>query len=308
MTKKNKNQEVKKTSPGRRKWLWVGGGILFVLLVAASAYWVTSSRAQEGEEAPEAQKILDLQANMPFQILIPSYLPKSFDRKNMEISIDQNGPGGEPMVRLTYRTRKNETLYIQEWVPINPDMETLASSHPIETKWGEGWLLKEGENLAAIWADIGPLRASIYTRDMNVLPVENLLAVANNMGPASNRQVFSFIVDVPDVVAVPPAPPVEATMNAIGQQEVDLIITPGGYDPLRFSVKKDVPVKLSFRALGEVGCGNELNLPTADGNTASLLLAGPEDKKELVYTPTIVGEYQFFCGHAMYRGVMVVHE
>ena len=308
MSKRNKRFGPKKLSSKRTLWLLLGGGLLAGVLVAAGVYWVSTSRAQEGQEAPEAQKILDVQAGMPFQILIPAYLPKSFDRENMEIDVNQNGPGGEPMVLLTYHTRKNETLYIQEWVPVNPEMETLASSRPIETKWGQGWLLKEGENLAAIWADIGPLRASIYTRDMKALPVDHLLAVANNMGPASNRQVFSFILEPPEVVAVPPAPPVEASMNAEGQQEIDLIITPGGYSPLRFSVKAGVPVKLGFRALGEVGCGNELNLPTADGNTASLLLDGPTDKKELVFTPAINGEYQFFCGHAMYRGLMLVHD
>jgi plastocyanin domain-containing protein len=101
---------------------------------------------------------------------------------------------------------------------------------------------------------------------------------------------------------------VEAVLNAEGVQEVDLIITPGGYSPLRFSVKQGIPVKLTFRALGEVGCGNELNLPTADGNSTALQLSGPDDQEEVTFTPTIVGQYQFFCGHAMYRGLMVVHE
>jgi len=48
-------------------------------------------------------------------------------------------------------------------------------------------------------------------------------------------------------------------------------------------------VRLSFRQLGEVGCGNELILPTADGQTASLLLDSPTDKKTLDFTPQQVG-------------------
>jgi len=80
--------------------------------------------------------------------------------------------------------------------------------------------------LAAVWADIGPLRASIYTRNQDVVPVEHLLAIADNMGPASNRQVFSFVVDPPQVKEVQPPPPVEAAINAEGIQEVDLIVTP----------------------------------------------------------------------------------
>jgi len=252
--------------------------------------------------------VLDVQATMPFQILISAYMPKDFDRANVEIDVNQSGPGGEPMVQLTYRTRKGAALYVREWVPVNPGMEVLAASRPIETKWGKGWLLRQGEDLAAIWVDIGPLRASIYTRDQTAVPVENLLAIADNMGPASNRVVFNFVVDPPQVKEIPPPPPVEAPINAEGVQEVDLIVTPGGYSPLRFSVKQGVPVRLTFRQLGEVGCGNELILPTGDGQTASLRLDSPADRKVLDFTPQQLGQYQFFCSHTMYRGVMTVRE
>ena len=92
---------------------------------------------------------------------------------------------------------KGATLYIQEWVPVNPDKEILAASRPVQTKWGQGWLLRQGEELIAIWIDIGPLRASIYTTDQTLLPKEQLLAMAETMGPASNRQVFSFVLKPP---------------------------------------------------------------------------------------------------------------
>ena len=290
----------------RLRWLF-SGGLLVGLALIVGIWWVTMGRAEEPEEAPEAEKVLAIQAGMPFQVLIPAYLPKGFDRVNMEIDVSQIGPGGEPLAKLTYRTPKGKTLFIQEWVPVNPDMETLAASRPVETKWGKGWLLRQGESLAALWVDVGPLRASIYTRDVDILPAEQLLAIAETMGPASNRQVFNFIVEPPEVRAVPPAPPVEATVKD-GVQLVDLIITPGGYSPLRFSVKKDMPVRLTFRALGEVGCGNELNLPISSSQAEALLLEGPEDEKVLDFTPQETGQFQFFCGHAMYRGVMVVHD
>ncbi len=45
-----------------------------------------------------------VQADMPFQILIPAYLPPEFDREKMEITVNQSGPGGEPMVQLAYPT------------------------------------------------------------------------------------------------------------------------------------------------------------------------------------------------------------
>jgi hypothetical protein len=290
---------------GRRRWLWLAVPVV-AGLAALAVFWLVPLLSPASAEAPEAQTVLDVQAGMPFQILIPAYLPKGFDRAAMEISVNQAGPGGEPMVQLTYRTRKGATLYIREWVPVTPDLEVLAASRPVETKWGKGWFLRQGEGLQAIWVDIGPLRASIYTPDQATVTSEHLLAIASEMGPASNRQVFDFVLHPPQLKAVPPPPPVEIPVNAEGVQAVDLIVTPGGYSPLRFAVKAGVPVQLSFRQLGEVGCGNELILPTADGQTASLLLESPTDKKVLEFTPQQAGEFQFFCSHTMYRGIMTV--
>jgi hypothetical protein len=290
-----------------RRWI-MALGVLSGLVVVLGVWLVNQGRASEPTEAPEAQEVLNVQANMPFQILIPAYLPKAFERAEMAIDVNQSGPGGEPMVQLTYRTRRGESLFIREWVPVNPDKEILAASRPIETKWGQGWFLRQGEKLIAIWVDIGPLRASIYTTDQNVLSREQLLAVAETMGPASNRQVFDFILHPPEVRAVEPPPPLEIPINAEGVQEIDLIVTPGGYSPLRFSVQKGVPVKLTFRQLGRVGCGNELNFPTGPDHTAALKLDAPTDKQVLEFTPEVAGEFQFFCAHVMYKGVMTVRE
>lgn len=302
-----KKKTPKKTRRFNRRLLLSAGGMLVVLLFFGG-WMVQRGAANETKEAPEAQKILDAQAGMPFQILIPAYLPKQFERAEMELSVDQYGPGGEPMVQLIYRTHRGETLFVKEWVPVNPDMEILAASRPIETKWGPGWLLKQGETLAAIWVDIGPLRVSIYTRDLNILPREQLLAVAETLGPASNRQVFSFVVEVPQIQEMKPPAPKEIPINDAGIQEVDLIVTPGGYDPLRFAVKKGVPVRLTFRQLGQVGCGNELNFPTGQGNMVTLKLESDTDKQVHEFTPQETGEFQFFCGHLMYRGIMYVVE
>jgi len=279
-----------------------------ILILSVAGWWVYQSRAAEPEEAPEAQRVLDLQANMPFQILIPAYLPKDFRRAEMEIDVSQSGPGGESMVQLTYRTKSGKTIFFREWVPVNPELEILAASRPVETKWGQGWLLRQGEGLIAIWVDIGPLRASIYTQDQSLISQEQLLAIAENMGPASNRQVFSFLLEPPEVRQVEPPPPLEIPINEEGVQEVDLIVTPGGYSPLRFSVQKGVPVRIVFRQLGRVGCGNELNLPYGEGLTAALKLDDPSDQKIFEFTPQQVGEFQFFCAHVMYKGIMTVRE
>jgi hypothetical protein len=288
-----------------RRWLVLAGGAA-ALLVILGAWWVNRGRAAEPTEAPEAQTVLDVQADMPFQILIPAYLPKGFDRANLQIDVRQTGPGGEPMAQLTYGTKTGSTLFIREWVPVNPDKEILAASRPVQTKWGQGWLLKQGEGLIAIWVDIGPLRASIFTSDQRMIDREHLLAIAENMGPASNRQVFNFILEPPEIVAVEPPPPVEAAINADGVQEIDLIVTPGGYSPLRFSVKQGVPVKLTFRQLGRVGCGNELNLPYGKNLQAGIKLDDPTDSEIFEFTPQDVGDFTFFCAHVMYKGIMTV--
>jgi len=297
---------VRKRRIGRR-WLLVGA-VAAVVLLAAGGVFIATGRSAEPTEAPESQQVLDVQAGMPFQILIPAYLPKEFDRAAMELDVNSTGPGGEPMVQLTYRTHKGQTLFIREWVPVNPEKEILAASRPIETKWGPGWMLRQGEDLLAMWVDVGPLRASLYTRDQTLIPRETLLAIAETLGPASNRQVFNFVVNPSEIREVQPPPPVEIPINAEGVQEVDLIVTPGGYSPLRFSVKKGVPVRLTFRQLGRVGCGNELNFPTGPEDYAALELDSSTDKEVLEFTPQVAGEFQFQCAHLMYKGIVTVRE
>jgi hypothetical protein len=288
----------------QRRW-YLSAGIVLVLLISVSG-WMIFRQSDAPREAPEAQKVLDTQANLPFQILIPAYMPKSFDREKAEIKVSEAGPGGEPMVQLTYKTSNGGTLYLREWVPVNPKLEILAASRPIETKWGRGWLLSQGEDLAALWVDIGPLRVSVYSQSLDQIKKEEILMVADTLGPASNRQVFSFVVATSQVKELAPPPPVEIPVNAQGVQEVTLVVTPGGYSPLRFAVKKDIPVRLIFRQLGEVGCGNELNFPADPSSPASLQLKSPSDQQVLEFTPRQAGDFQFYCSHQMYRGVMTV--
>ena len=90
---------------------------------------------------------------------------------------------------------------------------------------------------------------------------EQLLGIAESLGPASNRQVFSFVVEQPQIHEMAPEPPYVVPLNEAGVQEVTLVVTPGGYSPVRFLVKKGTPVHLIFRQLGQVGCGNELIFP-----------------------------------------------
>ncbi len=282
-------------------------GVCALLLVSGFVAWQMNQNAAP-REAPEANRILAAQSSMPFQIMIPAYLPSAFDRAAVQIKTTETGPSGEPMAQLAYRTHKNETVFVREWVPVNPDMEILSGSKPIETKWGKGWMLTQATALVAIWVDVGPTRVSIYSTNLTAITREQLLEAANTMGPASGRVVFSFIPDAPVIKDVPPPPPVDAKMNADGVQELTLVITPGGYSPIRFAVKRGIPFKLTFRQLGPVGCGNQLTLPTDSANSLSLELHGDGDTEITEFTPQVAGVFQFHCAHNMFRGLMTVSE
>ena len=281
-------------------------GVIIIISLLSLGGWWAKSKAHAPHDAPEASLVFNVQANMPFQILIPAYLPPEFDREKMEITVNQSGPGGEPMVQLAYHTAQGAILFVRQWVPVNPDMEILATSRPVETKWGKGWLLMQEDSLVALWVDIGPLRASVYSPSVDLLPRERILEIAETLGPASSQQVFSFEVATPVIKEMAPPPAVEIIINDQGVQEFTLVVTPGGYDPLRFSVKVGVPVRMTFRQLGQVGCGNELIFPDNPQSPSSLSLATENDAKVLEFTPQQVGDFQFFCSHRMYRGVMTV--
>ena len=292
---------------GRQLPIWpIVLGLLAVVAVAFAIWQLTRPRQVEYQDAPEAQVILDAQASMPFQILIPAYLPEEFVREDVQIDVTQLGPGGEPMVQLTYPNDKGQELFLRQWVPVNPDKEVLAAARPVQTIWGQGWLRKQGEQLIALWTDVGPLRVSTFTNSQQIASQEEILQIASTLGPASQAQVFDFVLELPDVRAVEPPPPLEIPINEDGVQEFTLVVTPGGYDPLRFQVKKDVPVKMTFRQLGRVGCGNELIFPTNSTEIASAHLNDMGDSQLIEFTPDEAGEFQFRCSHTMYRGLMTV--
>ena len=283
-------------------------GVVTIAITLAAVGCGLSEDEPALAEAPEADAVLAVQQHLPFQILIPLYLPKGFDRSTVNIRVDEGGPSGEPLVELAYRMRRGQTVNIRQWVPVNPELETLAGSKPIETKWGKGWMLTQARGIIALWVDIGPLRVSIYSHDQDVLTREKIFQIAETMGPASRRQVFTFEVPKPEIREIPPPPPFEPEINEDGVQEFTLTITPGGYSPIRINVKRDIPVKLHFRALGQVGCGNTLILPIGGASAQSVTLESEQDEKIIEFTPQQTGEFTFFCGHYMYRGILTIVE
>jgi hypothetical protein len=289
-----------------RRWL-ILGGVLAIVALALVGWLIARGQGTKPREAPEARRVLEVQAAMPFQILIPAYLPRGFDRGEIEIKAGMTGPGGEPMVQLGYYSKKGAPLFIREWLPVHSDRETLNASRPVYTKWGPGWLLRQGEGLIALWVDIGPLRASIYSSSQEVVPAEILLAVADTMGPASNRQVTDSVAHPPTVREVVP-PPLEIPINTEGVQEVDLIVSISGYSPAHFAVKKGVPVRVTFRQLGWVGCGSDITFPTGPDDYVELRLESPADKEVVEFTPQVTGEFRFSCSNMTYKGILTVRE
>lgn len=285
---------------------WLAAGVVLLVALALVSAWQIRSQAAATREAPESATVLAVQARMPFQILIPAYMPRSIEREKVTIDVTETGPGGEPMVSLTYHSSKDDTLFIKQWVPINPEKEVLAGSRPVQTVWGQGWMIDQGAGLAALWVDVGPTRISIFTPDQKHLSREELLQMADTLGPASSSQVFDFVLALPEVRAVEPPPPFEPAVNAEGVQEFTLVVTPGGYDPLRIQLKAGLPVKMTFRAVGQVGCGKELIFPIASDVVLEGKLKTEADQDVLEFTPTQTGTFEFRCSHQMYRGLLNV--
>jgi hypothetical protein len=307
----NNNNNLKKSRKSfwgeMKRWWWLVGSIISLFIVLGIVSFIVSH--PDTYDPPEAEKILAAQQNLDFGILIPAYMPKGFNRKDVDLKITDKATNGEPLVELMYRyTRKKAAIHIGQWVPANPELETLYGSKPIETRWGKGYLLTQSKALCTIWVDIGQLRVSVSTTNLDLVSREKLVKIAETMGLASNLQVYQFYNNPEPIKGVEPPPPLVVSVNDQGVQELNLTITPGGYSPMRFQVKKGIPVKINFRALGEVGCGNVLIYPTDAKNSLNLTLESPTDLKILEYTPQVAGDFQFECTTNCYRGVVTVIE
>ena len=280
---------------------------MLVLLAGVVALSV-APRSGAFAEAPEAQKVRAAQASVPFQILTPAYLPGGFDRTAAAVRVAKDGPSGEPMVELAYRNGRGGTLFLREWMPSRPGQESLAGGKPIQTRWGESLLLASAAGASVLWVDVDAVRVATYSSGPEPLDDEEIVQITESLGPTSGRPVYTSASARQPIRIIPPAPPTAALTNAEGVQEITLVVTAGGYNPARFSVMKGVPVKLVFRQLGQVGCGNTLILQTNAQSTTSLTLASETDTQALTFTPEQAGDFTFQCPHDIYRGTMIVRE
>ncbi len=282
-------------------WLLIGlvCGATIVLAFGIGGFFWLASRNPQPRPAPEAAKVMQAQIDLPFQPLIPAYLPSYFDRQQVEIHTDQPGPQGETMFELVYPTRKGNRLVIQEWIP-----QKTQGSQPVQCRCV--CTSPDQCNPVEMGMQVGDLRVAFKLSANNIITYEQLRFVLDTLGPAANQQIFSKIAEVPVTFNMPPA--VEIAINSEGVQDVTLVVTPDGYNPAHFAVKKGVPVRLVFRQLGQVGCGNALIFQWDKTKIASLTLESAADKKTLEFTPEQSGDFRFSCPHLIYRGVMTVQE
>ena len=90
-----------------------------------------------------------------------------------------------------------------------------------------------------------------------------------------------------------------ALKNGVQEQ---LIIVKGGYTPDTIIVKRDLPVRLTFRREENSSCSEMVLLPDFE---KSLKLPEGEDVS-VEFVPKQVGEFEFACQMGMLRGKLIV--
>jgi hypothetical protein len=277
------------------------GGIL-LSIVGSLVFGISRfiNRSSASLEAPEAESVLEAQIKLPFQVLIPAYLPKIFLREKVSIKTDLVGPQGEQMVQLVYPTRQGDTLSFFEWLP--------KAEEAIERKTYCKCVCVSSAHCNSVEMGfmVGALRLVAKVSTPNILSGEQARFILDTLGPAINRQIYTSLKEVPITYPVPEA--VDIPINSEGVQEVTLVVTPKEYSPTHFAVPKDVPVKLIFRQIGEVGCGDQLIFQWGKNKSTTLYLASQNDIQTFEFTPGEIGDFRFNCPHLYYRGVMTVKE
>ena len=132
-----------------------------------------------------------------------------------------------------------------------------------------------------------------------VAPVSGELVVADELA-LTLEEIAAQLANLPPAEEIP--------LNAEGIQEVMLVVSRSGYTPVHFAVRAGAPVRLTFRQLGYVPGGNELNMRWGPNEGTYVMLASLNDKKVLEFTPQTAGEYRYSCPHEWYWGVMTVRE
>lgn len=99
--------------------------------------------------------------------------------------------------------------------------------------------------------------------------------------------------------------PTSATATAVGNnlQKVSIRATNlGTYSPSIITVKKGIPVEISFSADGGAGCGRQIVMRDFGINE---IVSGNETKTFTI-NPTKTGTFEFACGMRMFVGQLMV--
>ncbi len=298
-------------TPGwRRGWkAWALLGVILAVL-AISGFSLLGGSFSAPKEAPETELVLAAQANLPFQVLIPAYLPAGFKRSRVQVDPTLTGPGGEPMIEIRYPGRGGSELVFSEWLPAQADpaqeLSTGGALQPQTVRCQCHCRSRSECDFSDMEVRIGALHILVETTVPGSVSAQQMQFILNTLGPAANRQIFTSMSDVPLTASLPEA--VDIPVSQSGVQEVTLVVTPQGYTPAHFAVKKGVPVRVIFRQVGEVGCGNELVFQWGQGQSADLQLASADDAQTLEFTPGEAGTFAFHCPHFIYNGALTVRD
>ncbi len=278
------------------------------VVVVAVAAGIFFGRQPAPSQAPEAAKIMAAQQDMKFGILIPRYMPRGFEREAVDLKIDPDGSNGKPVAELTYHNpRKGAVISFRQWVPGDLQGDVPNGSRPIETRWGTGWLLTQPAPAGSIRVDIGQLRVAINSSNLEIVGLEEMLQMADTLDLVSDEQSYTFTME-PVTIKGAAAPPFEVPLNINGVQELNLTNTPGGFQPICFLVKKDIPVKINFRALGDNACGSTVSISGEGGISRSLTVSAEKPLQSVEFIPGTSGDFPFNCAHNTYHGLMMVRD
>lgn len=85
-------------------------------------------------------------------------------------------------------------------------------------------------------------------------------------------------------------------------QNIQIFITPHGYSPRNFTIKKGVPVQITLISKDTYSCASAFRIPSL-GVSINLK---PSDKQTIIFTPQHEGVIPFTCSMGMYSGAITV--
>lgn len=99
-----------------------------------------------------------------------------------------------------------------------------------------------------------------------------------------------------------PAPSTAVARIENGVQKIDLRAMSYGYNLPRITVKKGIPVEISFSADARAGCGRQIVFRDFGVN----VIAQGDQTQVIRFTPEKAGTFEYACGMRMFVGQLIV--